>query len=368
MSTTPEDLKALAEAFDQFTRTTRTLEESYRALDRELAYKNQYLNSILESMSDGVIAVDTEGIVTAFNRAGGVTLGYAADEVIGAPFQRVFGRPFAAPAGRKIMELRAKDGRAIPVSEKDSPMTDRAHTRIGAVKVFRDLTEVEELRALVRQKDRLAAVGELAATVAHEIRNPLGGIRGFAELLARDLSQGDPRGRLVDRILEGARELEQVVTELLEYTRPLQLRPRRVACADLVESALGYLPRDKAAIAIENRVDPGIAVIADPDRLRQVCLNILLNAVQSIEGRGVVTVTSSIDPESVVIAFRDDGCGMTEEQIDKVFSPFFTTKEQGTGLGLAIAAKIVEGHGGSLEATSAVGRGSTFVVRLPRAE
>ncbi|NLT60603.1 MAG: PAS domain S-box protein, partial [Candidatus Hydrogenedentes bacterium] len=184
-------MKALESAFAEFTRTTAAMGEWYRSLqarvdeldreledkNRQLAFANDYLNYILESMSDGVIAVDTAGCITRFNRAASEVLGYAAGDVVGKPFHEVFGREFAAPpGGRHPMELQTRNGRTVPVSERDAPIADRNNQRIGTVKVFEDLSELETLRQRVRQKDRLAALGEMAATVAHEIRNPLGGL------------------------------------------------------------------------------------------------------------------------------------------------------------------------------------------------
>jgi signal transduction histidine kinase len=213
----------------------------------------------------------------------------------------------------------------------------------------------------------MAAVGEMAATIAHEIRNPLGGIRGFAALLNRDIDPDDPRRRLVEKIELGAKDLERVVTELLEYTRPVDLRLRVTSCADLVEAAIGYIDHGAGPATIENAVDPGVHAMVDPDKMRQVFLNILLNAVQSIEDSGSVCVTAEADSSTVVIAVSDTGTGMTREAVSQVFAPFYTTKEKGTGLGLAVAAKIVERHGGRIDVVSEPGKGSTFRVHLPRA-
>ncbi|MBX7256088.1 MAG: PAS domain S-box protein [Candidatus Hydrogenedentes bacterium] len=376
------DIKALAEAFELFTRTTQSMEESYRLLearmqelDRELAVKNRelaftsdYLHSILEGMSDGVIAVNTDGIVTTFNQAATRVLGYRADETIGLAFSDVFGREFPAPPGRNAMEWRTKSGEPVLVSECDSPLSDRDGKRIGSVKVFQDLTEIEALRTRVRQKDRLAALGEMAATVAHEIRNPLGGIRGFAALLARDIEEDDPRARLVDRIQVGAKELERVVNELLEYTRPIQLQLQTVSCKEAVEASLSYLTIDSSMITVRNEVSPDLRVMADAHRLRQTLMNILLNAAQSIESRGEIRVWAEKDSGLVRLAVSDTGCGMSADQLEKVFSPFFTTKEKGTGLGLAIASKIVESHGGAIRVESEPGNGSTFYIALPSTE
>lgn len=382
MTDSEHDIEALQQAFAAFTQSTRTMEESYRRmhervaqLDQELAEKNRelalttdYLNSILDSMSDGVIAVDTDGVVTTFNRAAAAILGYPPDDVLGQTFRRLFNREFPAPRGGHAMTWRASDGRNVMVVERDAPLADRGGKRIGAVKVFQDLTEIEALRERVRQQDRLAAVGEMAATVAHEIRNPLGGIRGFAALLARDIEEGDPRERLVQKILVGTKELERVVGELLEYTRPIQVHARPCTWSDLVGGALAYVELDGRKIEVLEGTGLDAAVLADPDRIRQVLLNMLLNAVQSIEGEGRIRVYAVNGDDRVALAVEDSGCGMTPAQLQQAFSPFYTTKEKGTGLGLAIAAKIIEAHGGEIEAESEPGNGSTFYVWLPRVD
>jgi PAS domain S-box-containing protein len=382
MSDAHSDMQALTEAFELFTRSTQTMEESYRRLEerirdldqelaaknRELAVTSEYLNYILESITDGVIAVDTSGVLTAFNQAAGQTLGYEPDEVLGRPFKTVFGREFACAGKRPFTELRASDGTTVRVSERDAPIADRSRRRIGAVKVFQDLTEIETLREHVRHMDRLAAVGEMAATVAHEIRNPLGGISGFAALLARDIPPDDPRSRLVQKILTGARDLDRVVTELLEFTRPVQLRLEPIAAKDLVQSAVAFLDLDDRPIELTQSVEPDVTVVVDPDKMRRMLLNLLLNAAQSISGEGTIHISARLCDDHAEIAVADTGCGMVPEELQKVFDPFYTTKEKGTGLGLAVAAKIAEAHGGVLEAESSLGKGSTFRVRLPREE
>ena len=220
----------------------------------------------------------------------------------------------------------------------------------------------------MRQKDRLAAIGQMAATIAHEIRNPLGGIRGFAALLERDIDREDPRHRLVQKILTGTKNLDGVVSELLEYTRPLELSLRSENCRELVEAAIGYLDLEGRDVDVRNEVDPAECINVDSHKIRQALLNILLNAVQSISGAGRVTVASEVDDEAVTISIEDTGCGIAAEDLEKVFTPFYTTKEKGTGLGLALAAKTVESHGGSLEAASVRGKGSSFRLRLFKAE
>lgn len=382
MSDAPDDISALTQALQLFTRSTDKLESAYRLLetrvqelDRELADKNrelalttEYLSNLLESMDEGVVAVGTEGRITRFNRAAAQILGYAGEEIVGRSFVEVFARDFAAPTHAMGTGLRAKSGRIVPLRERDSVISDRPGRALGHVKTFQDLSEVTALREQVRQMDRLAAIGEMAATVAHEIRNPLGGIRGFAALLARDIPIEDPRRRLVDKIVQGAISLERVVNELLEYTRPIDLRLRPVPCRGLVEAAVSFLDVDTEKFRLLNHVPDGLNLLADADKVRQVLLNVLLNAVQSMDTGGEVHIDGSYSEEHARITVRDAGIGMNQEQLASMFSPFFTTKERGTGLGLAVSRKIVEGHGGQITAESAPGAGTVIAILLPRAE
>lgn len=365
------DVQALADAFQLFTQTTQRMEEAYQRLqarveelDQELAFTSGYLRNILESMSDGVIAVDLDGTITAFNSAAGLILGYRAPDVVGRPFHAVFNRDFKSNDNHPGYELLAKDGRAVLVTERDAPICDSEKREIGQVKVFQDLTQIEALREQVRQQDRLAAIGKMAATVAHEIRNPLGGIRGFAALLARDVVDDDPKSRLVQKVLVGVKQLDRVVNDLLEYTRPLELQLRPWSCAELVESAWGYVDPGPREVQFEACINPALFIHADADKMRQVFLNLLINAVQSIASHGRVRVQAERIEHFVALSFEDTGCGIPEQQQASIFSPFFTTKEKGTGLGLAIASKIVEGHGGRIRVESVVGRGSTFHLQL----
>jgi len=204
----------------------------------------------------------------------------------------------------------------------------------------------------------------MAATVAHEIRNPLGGLKGYAALLARDVDAEDSRARLVSKVLEGANQLELVVSDLLEYTRPVQLQLEPVNCAETVEAVVRYLGDVPKGVRLRQSVGEGHYVLADRLKLRQVLLNILQNAVQSIDGEGEVSVSCSVQGGCAVLTISDTGRGIAPELIEKVFSPFYTTREKGTGLGLAVAAKIVEAHGGKLWADSVEGEGSRFHVRL----
>lgn len=371
-------MDSLAEAFAVFTKTTASLEASYQlleervqSLDAELQAKNEelattteYLNSILDSMSDGVVVVDRNDSVTTVNRAAGEMLGLSPDDAETLKPESLLGTNPDALNRLHEIELPTQDGKSVPVSAKTSPITDENDEAIGTVTVFQDLRELESLRKQVRQRDRLAAIGEMAATVAHEIRNPLGGIQGFASLLARDLEADSDAHRLVEKIVTGTKNLNRIVNNLLEYTRPIELDLSEVKGREIVDSAIGYCTRPDG-VSIENLVPETVTIRCDHNQIRQVFLNVLINGVQSVEGNGQVTVAAKMNSDTVSFSIADTGCGIEKDDLEQIFMPFHTTKEKGTGLGLAAASKIVEGHGGNMRVESSIGVGTTFFVTLP---
>jgi PAS domain S-box-containing protein len=373
------ELDTLRAAFEQFTQTSSIMEESYHRLqeqvdhlDRELSEKNielevamEYLNSILDSMSDGVIAVNPDGKITTFNRAASKILKYESETIKGQSFEAVFGQLLRPESARQTRELTTQDQAQVPVTEKSALLSNASGEGMGAVMVFQDQRELEALREQIRQKDRLAAIGEMAATVAHEIRNPLGGIRGFAALLERDLEEDDPKYRLIQKILTGVKSLERVVNELLEYTRPIELTRKHVPLYDIIDSAMGYIDKGSKEISIDTSVDKDLTVSVDVHLMRQALMNVLVNAVQSIDDSGKITLNSTTSEKYIQLDIIDSGCGMETTVQEQIFSPFYTTKEKGTGLGLAAVHKTMQAHGGSIEVISQLHQGSTFTLILP---
>jgi len=403
MSVSAQHLKA---AFETFNETTQRLQEAYEKLqervaqlDRELEEKNRqlllkveelnrtrdYLHDILEAMTDGVLAVDVDGRITTFNRAAQRITGYTAAEVKNRRYSELFADSFGdlprragrfeASRGHVPSELRRRDGAAVPVSESVALLTDRQGNVAGAIKVFQDLSEITRLKERVRRNDRLAAVGQMAAAVAHEIRNPLGGIEGFAALLARDIPRDDPKRMLVEKILAGTKSLNRVVSELLAFTRPMKFELEAIDCEELLKSVLALAGDATNGVAVSLEIDRTASpatVVGDAEKLKQVFLNVVLNALQSMTDGGALQIrmrreerTEGREAPVLVVTFADTGCGIPEEVLPRIFEPFFTTKEKGTGLGLSVAARIVDGHGGRITATSTEGVGSTFEIRLP---
>jgi len=235
------------------------------------------------------------------------------------------------------------------------------------------LARREALEREVQQAKTMAALGEMSATVAHEIRNPLGAMGMWAGLLERDMDPEDPKRKTLGKITDGLSKLNKIVTNLLVYTRPMTAEFRTVRLdalleeiVDFTEVEIGRLGRE---IAVEKKFEcqEGIYVKADPEKINQAVINLCLNAVQAMEDGGLLCVRLSTDGEYAQFSIVDTGCGIGTENITKIFDPFFTTKEDGTGLGLAIVKKIIESHMGTIEIASERGVGTSVKCCLPLA-
>lgn len=229
------------------------------------------------------------------------------------------------------------------------------------------LRKVEEE---LRRSERLAALGKMAAGVAHELRNPLSSIKGLALLLQSRVSENANDVETADILVQEVERLNRSISELLDYARPEQLQKQDVDLQKLLHKSVSLIRIDAEAAGVtvseEFPATPLPPVQADADKLTQVFLNLLLNAIQSMEHGGMLTVSAGIKDGFVEIAVTDTGCGIGAENIDRVLDPYFTTKPEGTGLGLAMSAKIVEEHGGSIQILSGEGKGCSVKVQIPR--
>jgi signal transduction histidine kinase len=266
-------------------------------------------------------------------------------------------------------------GKKIPLSFSTSLLSDSEGNHLGAVEVFFDLTRTKELEEEITRVKTLAALGEMAATVAHEVRNPLGGIAGFAALLERDLKPDDPRRRLVGKIIQGVEILNRLVVNLLNYTRAVKLNPQRLDFVEFLNDTLNFFRMDLSSDVKNTSVNKhfptdGIECWIDPEQFRQVILNILRNSVQAMPDGGKIDIYSNLisrkREDKVVLKVTDNGMGMNPETQKKLFTPFFTTKDGGTGLGLPTVKKIVEAHKGTVEIESEPDKGTTVIVSFPR--
>lgn len=399
----------LVAAFHEFNQYTRRLEEAYNKLqcrvkeiDKEMAYTNdclknkvqeldsltKYLNSLLWSIHSGVIAVNLQGEVTTFNRAAEKILKLKTSMVIGNKLETVFrkngsGKPLlllALEEGENYIDVERKvethQGLFKWIESSVSLIKDANENTIGAVEVFRDLSEIRELEMRLRHADKLATIGAMAACIAHEIRNPLNGIEGFSALLARDFDDADPRKKLVKNIIQGTKNLNKTVTELLVFARPLKLKLNKSSISEILDKTLFFVAEDVKQKGIntirihkEYDLDDDLAM-CDPEKLQQAFLNICLNAVQAMKCGGDLTVSTAISGDDaerdIQIMIKDTGTGIKKDIVRKIFDPFFTTKQEGTGLGLSIVNRTIEAHNGKIRMESMEGEGTCFYIDLPR--
>lgn len=354
--------------------------DAVNGMARALLDARSLTENILESIADGVIAVDPRARVTAINPAAARMVGLTPAEVIGHPYQSLFkpGAPFASALLDTLATGQAHVGvtleypapkQTLHVNVSSSLLRDSHGAGIGAVVVLKDLTEQRRLSTQIMRADRLAALGELVAGVAHEIRNPLTSIRGFMQFLeaSDDVAEWQRYAPLIVRQVDS---LNRIVTELLEFGRPRPPLIRPVRMNDLIREVT-LLAGRKSTACIVLEPDPDLpAIEADGDALKQVVLNLVINATQAIPEAGTVRIATAAGapPETardIVVTVADDGTGIAAENLEKVFDPFFSTKPEGTGLGLAMAHRIIDAHGGTISIASEPGSGTVVTLRLP---
>ena len=349
----------------------------------------------VESLMSGLLTTDVHGRVTSFNPEAERITGLSAAAALGRPLGEVLPEPetpgkalSAASEGERYRTpFRNRDGEGRHLGIGSYVLRDGDGNASGRVIIFQDVSAVVAMEAELRRSERLAAVGELSASIAHEIRNPLAAIAGAIQVLETEI-EGDPegsRGRLMDIVLRETDRLDGLIGGFLRYARPGPIKPEPVALAPAVDELEQMLAKVlPEGVWIEASVADGLCVEADPDQLRQVLWNLCHNAWQAMPAGGVIRVAASPvaapqgaggadrnagEEESwVEICIRDAGTGMSPEVLDHVFDPFFTTKADGSGLGLAIVHRIIEEHGGTIGLESSENAGTTIRICLPRAE
>lgn len=349
--------------------------QSYRASRRLLQDTRALAAEVVSNLPAALLVLDPQGRISLANESAERLLGKRHSDLVGrfgleALPSELSGLLTGTGAARQIeRELDAAiPGRGrVPVSASVSGITTEDGHRVGTVLILRDLSEIRQLQEEVRRREKLAAVGRLAAGVAHEIRNPLSSIKGFATYFGSLFEEGSENKESAHIMIREVDRLNRVITELLEYTRPLEIKPVPVDAADLVAHSLRLVREDARVSGIEVRYVPSGLVPArlDPDRISQALLNLLLNAIQAMDTGGLLEVDITRNNGGLAISIRDTGKGIAREDLGRIFDPYFTTKPKGTGLGLAIVQKIIESHGGEISVESEPGKGSTFTITLP---
>ena len=350
-----------------------------------------FYRDLVWNMRNGVLAVTRDGHLAVMNEVAYRILGLTPNENdIGQHFSkvlkdqpdvtRIVAGAFELSHLPNRAELRLKStGKVIGYTL--SQVRDKRGRITGATLFFKDLTRVEQLEERERLRDRLAALGEMAAAIAHEVKNPLAGIEVMAGILRRQLPDSKDAQTILGDIIKEAKMANAIVLEVLDFVRPIRLQVERVALADVIRDAVSmaesHVQRGDVEVNVHLPVDSS-AIQGDPHQLRQLFTNLLTNAFEAMGGRGTVAIAATPLAEEeplpggdghigpmLVVEVSDDGPGVPQDLMDKIFSPFFTTKPQGSGLGLAIVRKIVDAHDGRIDVSARVGGGTRFRVTLP---
>ena len=345
---------------------------------------------LLESLAEGVIAIDTEMKVCVFNQSAEKLLEVSRSLVVGRPLGEYFKRnPRISEMLRETLEeghlfaeyeekiFRRITGDTIPAGITTSQLFDAEGNLRGAAALIRDLSGIKSLEEGTLRKERLAYLGTFAANLAHEIKNPLSGMRGAAQLLSRRIS--DPgHTEYLEVIMKEADRLNTILNGMLDFARPARLRKKPFNIHKALDS-VAFLLSDSSGSVFIKSYDPSIPDISgDENQLKQVFLNLVKNAKEALSQGGVVHLTTRAITEfhlveggsagrMVSIEIKDNGCGIKPADMEKIFTPFFTTKQKGSGLGMAITLKIVKEHGGHLKIDSNPGKGTAVTVYLPLA-
>ena len=370
-----------------------------KRIEEELRETNEFFRNLIERSVDGIIATDMKGNIFIFNKGAEELTGYSVSKVVGKlHITDLYPKGMAKQVMEKLrsseyggvgkltpipLTILNRAGDQVPIQLSAALIYDRSGQEVATVGIFTDLRprlkmekRLEETHLQLVSSEKMASLGKLAAGIAHEINNPLGGILIYSSLLMEDLPPDDPKRPDLERIVQETGRCKEIVKSLLEFARQTEPKKESVDINRAITDGLFFLENQALFhnIRIRKRLDASLPlVIGNAGQLKQVLLNIIINAAEAMHGSGELTLTTFPSPDhtSIFMEFTDTGEGIPEENLSRIFEPFFTTRDvgKGTGLGLATSYGIVESHGGKIDVKSKVGEGTTFTIELPvRAE
>ncbi len=365
--------------------TTDELHKEFQSLrmeleknQRKLLTLSQYLTSILKHIHEGILYLANDGAILSINDAAIHILHVDPKELLYKRFWNHFRDDFFGFSLKDALYF----GLSQPVSfitlnHKEKKEIEVTTTYIqegqgpyqGILLVLREITEIQRVQLLLLRRDRMKELGEMVATVAHEIKNPLGGMRGYATLLQRELEHHPELHEMAGYIIEGTKILDRLVNRVLHYARPIQIQPVSSDLVAIVRNVVKFMKVDPSFppnISIKTHIpeEPLLAAV-DVEALQSALINLFINALQAMPNGGTITVSLIKQDKDGVITLSDTGVGIEEKDLPRLFTPFFTTKNKGNGLGLAETFKIIQAHHGKIDVRSLVGRGTTFTITLP---
>jgi two-component system sensor histidine kinase PilS (NtrC family) len=348
----------------------RELEELKRLAEQRADASEHYNEYILQSVPSGVVSFGQDLFITRVNAAAGKILEIVPAEAVGKRFGEVFRDPLKTLLEDRVAVQRsdltyvAPSGKKLHLGYTLTPLKNEEGQAIGQLLVFSDLTELKALESQAVLRDRLSSLGEMAAGVAHELRNPMGVIAGYVKLLEKKSDASS--AHILASVSREIAVMDRIITDFLSFARPTEINAATVDLGGLLGNCVDYAAGGRGDIIVSARLKGMPPVFGDEILLRQAFSNIIQNAVEAMPSGGTLTLDfSSREEGTLEVTVSDTGHGIPESIRDKIFLPFYTTKERGTGLGLAIVHKIVVSHRGALTVESTE-RGTTIRVRLPR--
>ncbi len=397
----PEKTLFLQQSFKEFDLATErlqkayaSLEEKFESINKELKYKNielqealaekekisSYLQNILESLTTGVVVTDMEGKTTMINHCAEMFTEFSKEDAVGKDAQLLYENKISFNSDGQFIFNNPDEGLGKKIRLKNrvleifgSAVKTEKGNQIGKVIVLRNITRIEKLKAKVKRTEKLAAMGETAANLAHEIRNPLGSIELFASLLKKDMKVKKNRDR-ASHIISSVRDMDNKISNLLLFAKDRKPPMKKVNIHNTLKEVIAFseqiFKKENILLSV-NYEDSDPLIVGNKEMLKQIFLNLMLNAMQAMPEGGSLYIETRIfnsrynseDRNSnIEIRFKDTGCGIPAKNIKKIFDPFFTTKGKGSGLGLAIVHNIVDIHGGSIDVENNTGGGTVFTI------
>lgn len=346
-----------------------------RLMQRTVGRLTDYTAHLIQEMPSGLVSLDREGRVVTVNPAAAEILGRSQVEMQERNYRDLWQCPplERVLTGEQVsveqeIECVLGDGSQVTLGLTATALHDDTGEGTGVICLFRDLTETKRLQTQLQRADRLATIGQFAAAIAHEIRNPLNTLKGFAQYLHGKVAPETDQRRYTELMVQESERLNRIITELLDFSRPLELELVEVDINQVLSETLFLIQRDADAqgVQVKQLMAPETPPVpVDSEKLKQVFLNLLINALQAMPEGGTLQITSQVLDEWVEARIADSGHGVPAEDIPRLFDPFFSRRKGGTGLGLAVVHRLVEAHNGTIEVESVQDVGTVFVLRFP---